>query len=184
MTGPATGSAPDTEINPTLSAAGLNTTAFFLTMSTGTTDQDGDGLGDLLELALGTDANVSSSADDGYLDGDKVALGFDPNAFLTLNLTGLDLVSDTAPTVSFDFGLEQPETEGSALLPRLSSLSAEDTREYEILYKQSLSDADWTVLQRGTVPVSDFEAVTVELEDAVLQNLNPGIGFFRIRLAR
>ncbi|MDD2455258.1 MAG: hypothetical protein PHE10_02895, partial [Kiritimatiellae bacterium] len=183
LTGPATGSAPDTEINPALSAAGPNAAAFFLTMSAGTTDQDGDGLGDLLELALGTDAAAPSSSGDGYRDGDKLALGFDPNAFLTLNLTGLDLVSENAPAVSFDFGLEQPETEGSALLPRLAAMSTAATRDYEILYKQSLSDADWTVVQRGSVPVSGLESVSVRLEDAVLQNLNPEIGFFRIRLA-
>ncbi len=182
--GPATGNAPDTEINPTLSATGLNVAAFFLTMSSGTTDGDADGLGDLLELTLGSDATALSSSGDGYLDGDKVLLGFDPSAFLTLNMTGLDLNSAPAPVVNFDFGVEQPDTASSALLTHLSSQAAEATRDYEILYKQSLSDAAWTVVHRDTVPVSGVQSLSVQLEEAVLQDLSPENGFFRIRLVQ
>src|SRR5690606_15780668 len=42
-------------------------------------DGDGDGLGDVQEIALGTDPDDPDSDDDGLDDGDEVAIGTDPN---------------------------------------------------------------------------------------------------------
>jgi len=181
-TGPATGTSGMAEVNPTLSAVGLSMTTLFTTLASGTTDKDGDGLGDLAELLLGTDAASSSTAKDGYADGDKVALGLSPEDTLRLNVTGLNLGADLVPVVEWTVEVQKADGTDSNTLGLLSSTAPGSTVSYQVLYTPSLENPNWQPVQSGTVSLSGVQSLQDKIT-AVTQ-IDPSLGFFRVKLLK
>jgi hypothetical protein len=184
LTGPATGTAPDTEVNPTLSAVGRNMTALFATLSLGTTDRDGDGLGDMAELLLGSDARAASTSGDGYSDGDKVLLGLAPEDTLRLNLTGLNVSDALQPEVQWTVEVQKAAATSPATLSLVSSTATSDTVTYEVLYTPSLTNPQWQRVQSGTVALDGVKTLTSRIEASLTSGVDPAQGFFRVRLLK
>ncbi len=180
LTGPATGPGPYTEVNPYLTADG----ALLAALAMGTTDQDGDGLGDLAELLLGSDAQKASSSGDGYLDGDKVALGLSPADTLRVYLTGLAASAAVQPEVQWTMEVQKAVGTTSPALSMLSSTTSGSAATYEVLYTPSLSTPQWRTVKTGTVALSGVQALTSEIETALAAELDPAKGFFRVRLLK
>ncbi len=181
LTGPATGPGPYTEINPYLTAD----VAFLAAMAMGTTDQDGDGLGDLAELLLGSDAQKASSSGDGYKDGDKVALGLSPADTLRVYLTSLEAGGAVQqPQVQWTMEVQKAAGTAKTALSLFSSTSSGSAATYEVLYTPSLSNPQWRTVKTGTVALSGVQALTSEIETALASELDPAKGFFRVRLLK
>jgi len=181
--GPATCSDGDSEVTAALSATGAyaGTSAMFTTLSVGTTDQDGDGLGDLAELLLGSDAALTSSAGDGYSDGDKVALGLSPVDTLHLNLTGLSTDAALQPAVRWTVEVQKASTTDRSVLSLVSGTVAADTVPYKVMYTPSLTNPQWVCVKSGVVALDGVQALTSKIEGSVNQ-LDPARGFFRVTL--
>lgn len=180
LIGPATGTAGDNGVNPGLSTAGRNAAAFVLALSLGTTDLDGDGLDDLSELLLGSDVSVSSTAGDGFSDGDKVALGLAPADVVSLSLTGFAVDAEAQPVIQWVLGVQKAGDVNRSLIGALSTSSSAGTATYQILYSPTLSNPDWRCVRTGMVPLSGVQTLVSAVEDSVA--VEPGKGFFRVRL--
>ncbi|NLG01710.1 MAG: LamG domain-containing protein [Lentisphaerae bacterium] len=174
LVGPSTGAAGDTEINPYLGSLLSQTqaSAFFTALALGTTDLDGDGLGDLNELVLGSDARSASTAGDGYNDGDKTALGLNPADALRLDVTGITLANGL-PEVDWSVAVERSGVSTLSLAPEVT---------YELLYTPSLSNPQWQVVRSGKVALDGVQTLTSQIESAV--SVDPAQGFFRVRLQK
>lgn len=173
LTGPADGAAGDTEINPQLLAQlTIAPTAFFTTLALGSTDADQDGLDDLNELLLGSDAQATSTAGDGYTDGDKVTLGLDPADTLRLDVTEISLASGL-PAVQWVVEVQKSDA---------STLSLAPVATYELLYTPSLANPQWQVVRSGTVALDGVQTLTSQIESAL--SVDPVQGFFRVRLTK
>ena len=172
LVGPATGAAGDTEINPYLGGLLSQTPAFFTMLALGTTDLDGDGLGDLNELLLGSDARSASTAGDGFTDGDKTALGLNPADSLRLDVTGITLANGQ-PEVQWSVEVEKSATASLSLAPEVT---------YELLYTPSLGNPQWQVVRSGKVALDGVQTLTSQIESAV--SVDPAQGFFRVRLQK
>ncbi|HON47310.1 MAG TPA: PKD domain-containing protein [Kiritimatiellia bacterium] len=173
--GPApAGATGDPEYDP--AAAGVSSgTGFFAVLALGTTDQDGDGLGDLHELLLGSDANSASTAADGFTDGAKVALGLNPADKLSLGLIDLSFANGL-PEVTWSVGVERSADATT------QSLTPEGVT-YELLYTPSLANPQWQVVQSGTVSLDGVQSLTSQIE-AAASDIDPAQGFFRVRLRK
>jgi hypothetical protein len=161
--------------NPASSAFSGPTPGFFEMLALGTTDQDGDGLGDLHELLLGSDANSASTAADGFTDGAKVALGLNPADKLSLGLIDLSFASGL-PEVTWSVGVERSaDATTQSLTPEVVI--------YELLYTPSLANPQWRVVQSGTVSLDGVQSLTSQIE-AAASDIDPAQGFFRVRLRK
>jgi hypothetical protein len=182
LTESATGTAGDTEINPWLSDVGPNMTSMFTALAAGTTDQDSDGLNDMAELLLGSDATVVSSAGDGYRDGDKYALGLLPTEILRLNVTGIDPSGANGPVLDWTVEVEESaEGIASRTSGPLSANAAVESVTYEVLYTPTLANSQWQVIQTGTVTLSGVKTLSSQIE-ALASEITPAQGFFKVRL--
>ena len=166
------GAAGDPEYSPAASA--FSGSGFFAALALGTTDQDGDGLGDLHELLLGSDVNSASTAADGFTDGAKVALGLNPADKLSLDLTGISFANGL-PAVTWSVGVERStDATTQSLAPEVVA--------YELLYTPSLANPQWQVVQSGTVGLGNVQSLTSQIEAAA--SIDPMQGFFRVRLRK
>jgi len=180
LVGPSPAAEADTEVNPWLSlTTNLGRTGFFIALSAGTTDLDSDGLGDLAELALGSDADATSSSGDGYADGDKLALGLAPADTLSLSLTGLDAADPLNPVVQWSVGVQKASGVNRSLISALSTVTG-GVVGYEIVYTPSLSNPQWRTVKTGTVTLSGVQTLVSAVESAAVEESVKG--FFRVRL--
>ena len=180
LVGPSPAAESDTEVNPWLSlTTNLGRTGFFIALSAGTTDLDADGLGDLAELALGSDADATSSSGDGYADGDKLALGLAPADTLSLSLTGLDAADPLNPVVQWSVGVQKASGVNRSLISALSTVTG-GVVGYEIVYTPSLSNPQWRTVKSGTVTLSGVQTLVSAVESAAVEE--SAKGFFRVRL--
>lgn len=180
LVGPSPAADADTEVNPWLSlTSDLGRTGFFIALSAGTTDLDADGLGDLAELALGSDADATSSSGDGYADGDKLALGLAPADTLSLSLTGLDAADPLNPVVQWSVGVQKASGVNRSLISALSTVTG-GVVGYEIIYTPSLSNPQWRTVKAGTVTLSGVQTLVSAVESAAVEE--SAKGFFRVRL--
>ncbi|HPK37795.1 MAG TPA: hypothetical protein PLH01_05895, partial [Kiritimatiellia bacterium] len=180
--GPSTGSDgdPDFEINPNLGdTTGINT--LFSALMLGSTDADGDEVGDLAELILGSDGQKVSTSGDGVSDGLKIGLGLSPADTLALEMTGLELTGSEA-TLTWKLVVDQAEGVNRNLIKSLAGAPGPAT--YEVLFKPSLDAADWQVVATGTATLSESEEGVSAAISRVQQALQdaPTQGFFRVRL--
>lgn len=181
LSGPGLGSDgdPDYEINPNLSS----TTGFmsvFTTLMQSTSDMDADGVGDLMELVLGSDANASSTAGDGLSDSWKINVGLAPQDKVSLNLTALTM-NNLDATLVWNLSVETADT--SALTKSLTLPTKQP--QYEVLFTASLDAPDWQVVATGTVALENASADEVNTSISRTQQAlqaTPVAGFFRIRL--
>lgn len=178
LTGPTSASDGDAhfEINPfltpTSSVAGFT---LYSLLAFGTSDFDGDGLGDMAELVLGSNASATSSSGDGFADGAKISLGLSPYDTLTFNVTGVSL-SDAAATVQWNLNVKKATDLSRSLL----SITAPADARYEIQYKASLADPVWTTVVTGTVTLDGAQPDKVN--QVGLSALDTAQGFFRVQL--
>jgi hypothetical protein len=173
-TGPATGSNPDNEYNPGLTGTGREGLSILTILTLSMTDSDGDGLDDMAELLLASNASASSTADDGYRDGDKVALGLLPADRLGLRLTGVSVGTGMLPEIGWSVEVERSG---------VSVLSAAPVVTYQVLYTPSLTAPQWTVVAEGTVALDGVQTLTSRIRETV-QGIDPAQGFFRVRLEK
>jgi len=181
--GDASNDDPDYEMtNPNLlPAAGLSAPSLFTALALGTTDADQDGLGDLAELVLGSNAQSASTAGDGLTDGTKLGLGLAPADTLAVDVTGLSL-SGTEASVQWSMAVQKAEDASRALLSSLAP--ATGTVRYEVLFTPSLQAPDWQVVAGDEVTLesgTDGLSTRIERTQQALQAA-PAQGFFRIRL--
>ena len=171
--GPSSGTRPDEEINPDLLVGGRQF-ASIMWFAADTTDSDGDGLSDWDEMMLGGNSSSASTANDGYLDGDKYLLGLNPADWLGLRLTGVDVAAGVTPQL--DVAVEVRKSAFS-----LQSATPPKVAAYEVIYAPSLAIPlpQWTVVGRGTVTLDGVQTVTKQLEGVVPDSAS---GFFRVRL--
>jgi len=172
LVGPATGTNGDTEINPNLTGLLERTPAFFAMLALGTTDLDGDGLGDLHELVLGSNPRAASTAGDGYSDRDKTNLGLNPADVLRFNVTDISF-ADGLPEVAWSVEVEKAGVQTMSLAPEVT---------YELLYTPSLVNPQWQVVRSGTVDLDGVRVLTSQVEAAAAASVDPNQGFFRLRL--
>lgn len=172
---------PDTEINPDLLTSGAFWgTSVFSMLALGTTDQDGDGLNDMAELMLGTDAQSVSTLGDGYLDSDKIALGLAPQDALSLTMTDLG-VNATGAAVQWALDVTKDATVDRALLSSLVGVSGDGTVSYYIDYTPSLQSPAWTTVRTGAVKLDGAQTFTGLIDTSAIDLSK---GFFRVRLAK
>ena len=172
--GPSSGSRPDEEINPDLLTSGRTFMAPLLDMTLVMTDSDGDGLDDRQELLLGSDGLNASTAGDGYSDGDKYALGLNPQDTLALRLTGVDISSGMLPEIDWSITVQKSRYSLSSATPDQTWIG------YEVVYAPDLSTpmSQWQVVRRGKVNLDGEQTVT----DDKTSTIDPASGFFRVRL--
>ncbi len=173
--------AGNTEINPGLETSGAFWgTSVFSVLALGTTDQDGDGLNDMAELMLGTDATGASTLGDGYTDGDKVSLGLAPQDALTLALTDLGVGSGGA-AVQWKLDVLKDASVNRALLSSLVGVSGDGTVNYYIDYSASLLNPAWTTVRTGSVTLDGSQTFEGQIDTSMIDLSK---GFFRVRLAK
>ncbi|MEI7899590.1 MAG: LamG-like jellyroll fold domain-containing protein [bacterium] len=181
LTGPSSAANPDTEVNPFLSLTsslgrtGLSLFSAALVLTT--SDADSDGLGDMVELVLGSNASAASTAGDGFTDGAKLSLGLSPFDRMTFNVTGLSL-SDDAATVQWKLNVLRAANVNRSLWSITGTVAAR----YEIQYKASLSDPAWLTVEHGTVTLDGVEPdKSTEVGTSQLDAVQ---GFFRVQLKK
>ena len=174
----------DTEVNPFLVTNGTQTVAQLLSSAslglsaalTGTTDADGDGISDMVELLLGSNPNSASSANDGYTDSSKYSIGLSPSDSLTFKVTSIKVNGSTLD-LDWDVNVTKSSVSGGALLSTSSSVT------YVVEYTASLSDANWQTAGTGAITLkSGSQAFTSQVQTDN-ENLSAE-GFFRVRLVR
>lgn len=171
----------DTEVNPSLATGGsFWATSMFAMLALGTTDQDGDGLEDMIELMLGTDAVRVSTLSDGYKDSDKVDLGLAPQDVLQLAVTDIGL-SGAGAAVQWKLDVTRDASVDRSMLKALLGVSGVSTVNYYIDYTPSLLQPAWTTVRIGTVTLDGSQTLEGQIDTSVIDLSQ---GFFRVRLAK
>jgi hypothetical protein len=142
-----------------------------------TSDMDGDGLSDMTELIMGSDAGAASTSGDGFADGAKVSLGLSPSDFLTLNMTGLSM-GTLDSQVQWNVEVQKAAATSRSLL---STLANTPNASYEVQYKASLSVGDWRTVADGTVTLDGVQPAKITPVSGIGQG-NTAQGFFRVLL--
>jgi len=169
-----------TEVNPDLQRSGAwQGLSVMSALTLGTTDQDGDGLNDLAELILGSDALNASTSGDGFSDGDKAALGLVPGDVLALGVTGLDLTA-TGADVQWRLNVQRSDPAKSALLSALVGGTSTGEVQYFIDATPSLANPAWETVGSGTVTLEGSKTLLEQVRTAAL----PAASFFRVRLGK
>ncbi len=170
----------DTEVNPALQTSGpWQTMSIFSALALGTTDLDGDGLDDMMELLLGANAASASTASDGYTDSDKISLGLSPSDLLSLGVTGLG-VSPSAASVQWQLNVKRSTAVDRAYLSSLSGVASDGTVRYYVEHTPSLLNPAWTVVETGTVALEGTQNKLDQIDKQALES--SATGFFRVRL--
>ena len=179
LTGPSPATNPDTEVNPFLSlTTNLGRTGlslFSAGLALTTSDADGDGLSDMMELVLGTNAGAASTTGDGYSDGAKFNLGISPLDTLSFNVTGLNPGTDGGAVLQW---LLKVTSKAAGTSGSLLSTTSSTGATFEIQYRESLSEGTWTPV--GTCPATFSGVQTALGVDG--SRINAEKGFFRVKL--
>jgi hypothetical protein len=186
VAGQGTATNPDAEVNPDLMVSPfavstnlvrVGLSGFSSALALTTSDMDGDGLSDMTELIMGSNAGAASTSGDGFADGSKVSLGLSPFDFLTLNLTGLSMGTSNAQ-VQWNVEVQKAAAASRSLL---SALPITPAARYEVQYKASLSVGEWSTVADGTVTLEGVQPDTITPVIGIGQG-NTAQGFFRVLL--
>jgi hypothetical protein len=180
LTGPWGVAKPNAEVNPFLylgtnDVVGASSQTWYTMLSLGVSDADGDGLSDMAELILGSNPTAASTAGDGFADGAKLSLGLSPYDTLTFNVTGLSL-TDAAATLRWNLNVQK----ATALSQSLLTTDAAAGTSYEIQYKASLNDTQWTTVVTGVTALDGVQPD--KINQVGLGQIDVKQGFFRILL--
>ena len=194
LTGPnAAWTAGDTGINPWL----LTGTSFsngstsggspwgspgLMSMALGTTDADGDGVGDLAELVLGMNPNSVSTAHDGYTDADKLSLGLSGADTLAFGLTGISTAVSGAKDLTWKLDVAKAASVSRSFLSAITGVASDGTVTYSIEYTPSLLNVSWQSVQTGTVKLDGTQTFEQMIDAKGV--IDPAKGFFRVRLIK
>lgn len=163
-------------------AAGLPQGSVAVALVMGTSDQDGDGIDDMTELILGTDAKAASTAGDGYSDSAKMALGLSGADKLTFNITGLSMASEMA-NVTWRVGVSKSSSVNRAFLAEITGIDTSTALvPYMIEYKASLTDENWSEISHGWITLDSSKTVLDKV--GADSGMDLSRGFFRVRLGQ
>ena len=154
--------------------------SIFSAYSLGGSDQDSDGLSDMAELLLGGDANSASTAGDGYSDSAKVSLGLSPSDLLSLGVTGLG-VNPAVANVQWQLSVRKDASIDRTFFNTLTGASSSGSVRYNVEFKASLDDPDWTMVETGTVTLEGTQEKLNQIDKQAVENSEKG--FFRVRLS-
>ena len=172
----------DMEINPNLlTGAALASKSLFAALAFGTTDHDGDGVGDLAELILGMNPNAVSTAGDGYTDADKLSLGLSGSDTLAFGLTAINRAGSGKTDLTWKLDVTKAASVSRAFLSALTGVASDGDVHYYIDYTPSLLNANWQNVRQGTVKL-DGGSTIVEPPIDSQGVIDPDKGFFRVRL--
>ncbi len=171
----------NTEVNPDLLTGGAwQGVSLMSALALGTTDQDGDGLGDLAELILGSDALSASTSGDGFSDGEKASLGLAPGDVLALTVTGIDVAASGAD-VQWRLAVQKTDPAKSALLSALMGGTSTGDVQYYIDATPTLVNPAWETVATGTVSLEGTQTLLKQVRSTAAK---PAASFFRVRLGK
>ena len=173
----------DTEINSTLiKISPFFNSSLLMALAMGTTDADGDGVGDLAELVLGMNASSASTVADGYTDAQKISLGLSGSDSLSLGITSLGVSGAGAANLTWELDVQKAAGVSRTFLSAVTGVSSDGTATYVIEYTPSLLSADWQPVQTGDVTLDGSSTYSKVIEAAGV--IDPAKGFYRVRLVK
>jgi len=165
----------NTEVNPPLAISSWPGTVALLAF--GSTDSDGDGIDDIKELVLGTDASVAEPP----IVAENLLLGLAPDDKLDFSLTGLAMSSGGAE-VKWEVNVDKGDTTLSQGMLNLMSGSADGSVSYYVDFTTSLSTPNWITVENGTVTLDGCKTLVEEIKTSEV--VNSFKGFFKVRLGK
>jgi len=156
-------------------AGSSSSATILMSLAMGTSDANGNGIGDMAELILGTS---SASSTDGYTVADKYSLGLAATDFLALQVTGID-ATDVAPKLSWSLGVTKDASVNRTTLSTITGVSSTGLVTYTIEYTPSLLTTDWQTVGSGSVELNGTQTL-----ESQLPAIDSSKGFFRIRLSK
>ena len=173
----------DTEVNPKLLTSGpFSSMSFISLMAMGTTDQDGDGVGDLAELILGTNPNAASTAHDGYTDAEKMGLGLSGSDSLAFGMTAISKAGNGETDLTWKLDVTKAAAVSRTFLSAVTGVASDGDVSYSIEYTPSLLNANWQSVQTGSVKLNGTQTFQQVIDEKGV--IDPAKGFFRVRLIK
>ena len=169
------------EINPNLlTGTDLSSMTLYAALAMGTTDQDGDGLGDLVELILGSNPRAASTLRDGYTDAQKLSIGLSPSDKLALGVTALS-VSGVAPMLKWTVDVTKANSSSQSFQNLFAGTDAGSVP-YHVEFTPSLLNAAWREVDSGTLPLDRTEKIEKSFDLPTV--IDTAKGFYRVRLGK